>query len=34
MAKLAQRSMDLTYTVQDGQVWVADANDTVQVALE
>jgi len=34
MAKLAQRSMDLTYTVQDGQVWVADAKNTVQVALE
>lgn len=34
MAKLAQRSMALTYTVQDGQVWVADAKDTVQVALE
>ncbi len=33
MARLAQRSMDLTYTVQDGQVWVADAKDTVQVAL-
>jgi uncharacterized protein YaeQ len=34
MAKLAQRSMDLTYTVQEGQVWVADAKDTVQVTLE
>lgn len=34
MAKLAQRSMDLTYTVQEGQVWVADANQTVQVALD
>jgi uncharacterized protein YaeQ len=33
MAKLAQRSMDLTYTVQDAQVWVADAKNTVQVAL-
>ncbi len=33
MARLAQRSMDLSYTVQDGQVWVADAKDTVQVAL-
>lgn len=33
MARLAQRSMDLTYTVQEGQVWVADAQDTVQVAL-
>ena len=34
MAKLAQRSMDLSYTVQEGQVWVADATNTVQVALE
>jgi uncharacterized protein YaeQ len=34
MAKLAQRSMDLTYTLQEGQVWVADGNETVQVALE
>ncbi len=34
MARLAQRSMDLTYTVQDGQVWVADANETLSVALE
>ena len=34
MAKLAQRSMALSYTIQDGQVWVADANTTVQVALE
>jgi uncharacterized protein YaeQ len=34
MARLAHRSMDLNYTVQDGQVWVANAHDTVQVALE
>lgn len=33
MAKLAQRSMDLSYTIQDGQVWVADSKDTVLVAL-
>ena len=33
MAKLAQRSMDLSYTIQEGQVWVADTNDTVLVAL-
>ncbi len=33
MAKLAQRSMDLSYTVQDGQVWVADTKDTVLVAM-
>ena len=34
MARLAQRSMDLSYTVQEGQVWVADAKDTVQVGIE
>jgi len=34
MAKLAQRNMDLSYTMQEGQVWIADAKDTVQVALE
>jgi len=33
MAKLAQRSMDLNYTIQDGQVWVADSKNTVLVAL-
>jgi uncharacterized protein YaeQ len=33
MAKLAQRSMELSYTVQEGQVWVADAKNTVQLAL-
>lgn len=33
MAKLAQRSMALTYTIQDRRVWVASANDTVQVDL-
>ena len=34
MARLAQRSMDLSYTVQERQVWVADDKDTVQVAVE
>jgi uncharacterized protein YaeQ len=34
MAKLAQRNMELSYTIQDGQVWVADTTDTVQMALE
>ena len=33
MAKLAQRSMDLSYTIQEGQVWVADTNDTVLVNM-
>lgn len=34
MAGFAQRSMELSYTVQEGQVWVADAKDTVQVGIE
>ena len=34
MAKLAQRGMDLSYTVQEGQVWVSAGQDTVQVAVE
>ena len=33
MAKLAQRSMDLSYTIQEGQVWVADTDDTVLVNM-
>ncbi len=33
MAKLAQRGMDLSYTVQEGQVWVSAGQDTVQVAV-
>ena len=33
MARLAQRSMDLSYTVQDGQVWVADTKNTVLVEV-
>ncbi len=32
MARLAQRNMALSYTVQEGQVWVADAKQTVLVA--
>lgn len=34
MAKLAQRNMDLSYTVQEGQVWVAGGNETVLVTLD
>ena len=34
MARLAQRSMELNYTVQEGQVWVADNKETVVVELE
>ena len=33
MAKFAQRTMALTYTIQDGQVWLTDAQDTVHVTL-
>jgi len=33
MARLARRGMELTYTVQDGQVWLACAGDTLQVSL-
>ncbi len=33
MAQFAQRSMDLSYTMQDGQIYVSDSKDTVQVAL-
>jgi uncharacterized protein YaeQ len=32
MAKLAQRNMQLNCTIQDGQIWFSDANETVQVA--
>ena len=31
LAKLAQRSMNLQCTIQDGQVWLSDGNDSVQV---
>ncbi len=34
MARLAQRSMDLSYTVQEGQVWVANASESVLIAFE
>ena len=33
MAKLAQRGMQLQCTIQDGQVWIADHNDSVEVGL-
>ncbi len=33
LAKLAQRNMQLQCTIQDGQVWLADQNDSVQVDL-
>ena len=31
LAKLAQRSMNLQCTIQDGQVWLSDGNESVQV---
>ena len=31
LAKLAQRSMNLQCTIQDGQVWLGDGNESVQV---
>ena len=33
LAKLAQRNMQLHCTIQDGQIWLADNKETVQVAL-
>lgn len=34
MAKLAGRAMVLTYTIQDGDVWVASEKDTVHIKLQ
>lgn len=31
IAKLAQRNMQLQCTIQDGQVWLSDGNDSAQV---
>ncbi len=33
LAKLAQRTMKLLYTIQDGQVWVTDNSATVHVDM-
>lgn len=33
MAELAQRNMQLQCTIQDGQIWLSDSNNTVQVDL-
>jgi uncharacterized protein YaeQ len=33
LAKLVQRSMQFQCTIQDGQIWVADKNDTVHLDL-
>lgn len=34
LAGLAQRTMKLNCTIQDGQVWLADQDNTVQLSLE
>ena len=34
MAKLAQRTMKLQCTIQDGQVWLSDGSETVHIDLE
>ena len=34
MAKLADRAMTLTYTIQDGDVWIANEKETVHVKPE
>ena len=34
LAKLATRTMELNCTIQDGQVWLADGNESVQVEAE
>jgi uncharacterized protein YaeQ len=34
IAKLADRNMKLNCTIQDGQVWLADQDETVQVEAE
>ncbi len=33
MARLAQRSMKLQFTIQEGQIWVADDKDSIQLEL-
>jgi len=33
LAKLAQRTMQLQFTIQEGQIWVADKAQSVEVAL-
>lgn len=34
LAALAQRTMDLQCTIQDGQVWLSNADGSVEVSLE
>lgn len=33
MAGLAQRNMKLQFTLQEGQIWVADDRDSIQLEL-
>jgi uncharacterized protein YaeQ len=33
LAKLAQRDMELHCTLQDGQIWIGDRDETVQIVL-
>ena len=33
MAKLAQRNMQLQYTIQDGEIWVSGNGETLQIDL-
>lgn len=34
LAKLAQRTMQLQCTIQDGQIWMSDASQSVHIELE
>jgi uncharacterized protein YaeQ len=34
LAALAQRDMELHCTIQDGQIWIGDHDETVQITLE
>ncbi len=34
LARMAQRSMQLQCTIQDGQIWLTDGSETVEVARE
>ena len=34
LAKLAQRTMKFTCTIQDGQVWLSDGSETVHIDLQ
>src|SRR5476649_343316 len=34
LAKMAQRSMQLQCTIQDGQIWLTDGTDTIEIARE